>query len=96
MQLSLTAMKFGLQTQRLTWFTICYTLSDPQGVTGSKQVPSAAIWRGGTQTQFPEASSTYPFLQLQNLFASSYFKGSQVRQSWAFGPLQVKHFGSHF
>ena len=36
---------------------------------------------GGVHTQFPEASSTYPFLQGQNPRESNYLLDKQDRQS---------------
>lgn len=52
--------------------------------------------RGGMHAQFPELSSTNPFLHTQNPLKSSYFKLEQLEQSKSRGPLQVKHFGLHF
>lgn len=52
--------------------------------------------RGGTHTQFPVASSTKPFLQIQNPRKSNYFPTAHVKQSKSLDPSHVKHFGLHF
>lgn len=51
-----TVIKPCLHTHSRIPFVKISSLFCPQGVTGSKHVPSAAILRGGTQTQFPDKS----------------------------------------
>lgn len=95
MQLFKTCWYPDLHTHFLEMSTYCSTWLGPQDKLLSMHILLSKNL-GGRHTQFPELSSTNPFLHTQNPLKSSYLKLEQLEQSKSRGPLHVKHFGLHF